>query len=148
MITMRLDHAEEVFSSVLCMDKGQPYSIAISLMPISLSQQIPHALHKFLNLEAGVNNVGRGSEDDEFSPFSSVLCMDKGQPYAVAISLMPISLSQQIPRALRKFLNLEAGVNNVGRGSEDDEFRPLTIPRIIFYGAHIYIYVDGFIGPC
>jgi hypothetical protein len=47
MITMRLDHAEEVFSSVLRMDKGQPYSIAISLMPISLSQQIPRAFASF-----------------------------------------------------------------------------------------------------
>jgi len=38
MITMRLDHAEEAFSSVFRMDKGQPYSIPINLMLVSLSQ--------------------------------------------------------------------------------------------------------------
>jgi hypothetical protein len=56
MITMRFDHTEEAFSSVLHMDKGQPYSVAINLVFISLSQQIPHALREFLDLEAGVDN--------------------------------------------------------------------------------------------
>ena len=94
MITMRLDHAEEAFSSVFCMDKGQPYSIPINLMLVSLSQQIPHALRKFLDLEAGVDNHN----------------------------------------------------DNVGGGLEDNAFSPLTLPRIIFHGTNIY--VDDFIGPC
>lgn len=43
-------------------------------MLISLAQQIPRALRRFLDLEAGVDddddNVGGRSEDDEFSPFN------------------------------------------------------------------------------
>lgn len=60
---------------------------------------------------------------------------------------MLTSLAQQIPRGVRRFLDLEAGVDDdddsVGGGSEDDEFSPLIIPQIIFHGTKIY--VDDFI---
>lgn len=50
MITyVSIDHVEEAVSCVFLMAKGQPYSVAINLMFISLSQQIPHALCRFLN---------------------------------------------------------------------------------------------------
>ena len=91
MITMRFDHAEEAFSSVLRMDKGQPYSVTINLVFISLSQQIPHALREFLDLEL---------------VWTTTTTMWAG-------------------------------------GSEDNTFSPLTIARIIFHGTDIY--VDNFI---
>jgi len=57
-----------------------------------------------------------------------------------------ILLSQQIPPALHRFLNLEAGVddddNIMGGGLEDTEFGVFIIPWITFHGTKIY--VDNF----
>ena len=50
-----IDHAEEAFSCVFHIDKGQPSSIAINLMFV-LSQEIPMHFAGF-SIEAGVDNA-------------------------------------------------------------------------------------------
>ena len=53
--------------------------------------------------------------------------MAKSQPYSTAINLMFISLSL-MPLA---GFSIDAGVDNAGEGSEDDEFSKSIIPQVI-----------------